>query len=98
MTIPLRTLSVMLAVVLLSVAALAETRGKALKRAEDEIRRINYTEAEKNYRRLLEKDQTDKDARRGLSFALVKQIRLQEAYENAAQVIAADPLNARAFA
>jgi tetratricopeptide (TPR) repeat protein len=94
----LRTLTVTLAVVLLSVAALAETRGKSLKRAEDEIRRVNFTEAEKIYRRLLEKDQTDKEARLGLSFALVKQIRLQEAYENAAQVISADPLNARAFA
>jgi predicted aspartyl protease len=88
----------LLAAVLLSVVALAETRGKALKRAEAEIRRINYAEAEKIYRRLLEKDQTDKDARLGLSFAMIKQIRLQEAFENAAQVIAADPLNARAFA
>jgi hypothetical protein len=43
--------------VLLSVVALAETRGKSLKRAEAEIRRINYAEAEKIYRRLLEKDQ-----------------------------------------
>jgi len=94
----LRILTVLLTVVLLSTAALAETRNKALKRAGGEIRKANYTEAEKIYRRLLEKDQTDKEARLGLSFALVKQIKLQEAYENAAQVIAADPLSSRAFA
>jgi len=94
----LRILTILLAAALLSASALAETRGKTLKRAADEIRKANYIEAEKIYRRLLEKDQTDKDARLGLSFALVKQIKLQEAYENAAQVIAADPINSRGFA
>jgi len=94
----LRILTVLLAVVLIPAAALAESRGKALKRADGEIRRANYIEAEKIYRHLLEKDQTDKDARLGLSFALVKQVKLQEAYENAAQVIATDPLSSRAFA
>jgi tetratricopeptide (TPR) repeat protein len=94
----LRILTVLLAAALLPVAASAETRGKSLKRAEGEMRKANFTEAEKIYRRLLDKDQTDKEARLGLSFALVKQIKLQEAYENAAQVIAADPLNSRGFA
>lgn len=98
MTTALRILTVALAAVLLSASALAETRGKALKRASGEIRKANFIGAEKIYRHLLEKDQTDKEARLGLSFALVKQIKLQEAYENAAQVIAADPLNPRAFA
>lgn len=98
----LRMLMVILAamtfVVALSFPTLAESRSKALKRAEKEMRAANFTEAEKIYRQLIEKDQTDKDARLGLSYALVKQIKLQEAYEQAAQVIAADPLNARAFA
>jgi len=94
----LRILTALSAAVLLSTSALAETRGKTLKRAEREIRKANFTEAEKIYRRLLEKDQTDKEARLGLSFALVKEVKLQEAYENAAQVIAADPLNSRGFA
>jgi tetratricopeptide (TPR) repeat protein len=94
----LRILTALSAAVLLSTSALAETRGKSLKRAESEMRKANFTEAEKIYRRLLEKDQTDKEARLGLSFTLVKQIKLQEAYENAAQVIAADPLNSRGFA
>jgi tetratricopeptide (TPR) repeat protein len=93
-----RILTVLLAAALLAVAASAESRGKSLKRAAGEIRKTNYIEAEKIYRRLLDKDLTDKDARLGLSFALIKQIKLQEAYENAAQVIAADPLNSRAFA
>src|SRR5262245_21701727 len=88
----------MVAAALLPVVASAETRGKSLKRAEREIRKANYVEAETIYRLLLEKDQTDKEARLGLSFALVKQIKLMEAYENAAQVIAADPLNSRGFA
>src|SRR5215475_1170867 len=94
----LRILTVLSAAVLLSTSAWAETRGKSLKRAESEIRKANFTEAEMIYRRLLEKDQTDKEARLGLSFTLIKQIKLQEAYETAAQVIATDPLNARAFA
>ena len=98
----LRMLMVILAamtfVVALSFPTLAESRSKALKRAEKEMRAANFTEAETIYRQLIEKDQTDKDARLGLSYALVKQIKLQEAYEQAAQVIAADPLNARAFA
>ncbi|MGH9836950.1 MAG: aspartyl protease family protein [Blastocatellia bacterium] len=94
----LRILMVSLVVASLPAMLLAETRGKSLKRAEGAIRKANFTEAEKIYRHLLEKDQTDKEARLGLSFALIKQIKLQEAYENAAQVIAADPLSARAFA
>ena len=91
-------LSVMTMVVALSLPTLAESRGKALKRAEKEIRAANFIEAEKIYRQLLEKDQADKDARLGLSFALIKQLKLQDSYEQAAQVIAVDPLNARAFA
>src|SRR5262245_66343821 len=87
----LRILTVLSTAVLLSVSAWAETRGKSLKRAANEIRKANFTEAEKIYRILLEKDQTDKEARLGLSFTLVKQIKLQEAYENVAQVIAVEP-------
>lgn len=92
------TLTVMALVVAVSVPALAESRGKALKRADKEMRNANFLEAEKIYLLLLEKDQADKDARLGLSYALMKQMKLQTAYEHAAQVISADPLNARAFA
>ena len=83
---------------LLSVAALAESRGKALKRAQGELRKANFDVAEKIFRELIAQDQSDKEARLGLSFALMKQLKLQDAYEQAAVVIAADPLNARGFA
>lgn len=92
------TLTVMALAVAVSFPALAESRGKALKRADKEMRAANFPEAEKIYLQLLEKDQADKDARLGLSYALMKQMKLQTAYEHAAQVISADPLNARAFA
>ena len=57
------TLATAMAVAVLSFPTLAETRGRALKRAEKEIRATNFAEAEKIYRQLLEKDQADKDAR-----------------------------------
>ncbi|HEX9003795.1 MAG TPA: aspartyl protease family protein [Blastocatellia bacterium] len=102
MKIALRTLTMFLALLALTAAislpAFAESRGKALKRAEKEIRAANYEQAEKIYIELLQRDQTDKEARLGLSFALIKQAKLQAGYEEAAQVIAADALNARAFA
>lgn len=82
----------------LGTMAFAESRGKALKRAEKETRAANFDQAEKIYRQLLEHDATDKEARLGLSFTLIKQTKLQEGYDEAAQVIAADSLNARAFA
>jgi len=82
----------------LSTTAFAESRGKAIKRAEKEVRSANFEQAEKIYRELIEHDQTDKEARLGLSFALLKQAKLQEGYDEAAMVIAADSLNARAFA
>lgn len=98
MKIALRLVLLSLVTAALCLAVLAESRGKSLKRAEGEIRKANFTQAEKIYRDLLEKDAADKEARLGLSFALIKQVKLQDAYENAAQVISADPLNARAFA
>jgi tetratricopeptide (TPR) repeat protein len=96
----LRLVMIVLVVMLVSpsAAVLAESRGKALKRAEKELRKANFGEAEKIYRELIERDQKDKDARLGLSFALIKQGKLQESFEQAAQVIAADPLSARAHA
>lgn len=75
---------------------LAESRGKALKRADRALRQGNFDEAEKIYRELVGRDEGDRAARLGLSFALVKLARLREAYAEAAQVGAADPLNGRA--
>ena len=47
---------------------------------------------------MLAKDAHDKEARLGLSFALLKQRLLQDAYDHAARVILADPLSSRAHA
>jgi tetratricopeptide (TPR) repeat protein len=96
----LRLVMIVLVVTLVSLPAAvrAESRGKALKRAEKELRQANFEEAEKIYRQLIEHDQKDKEARLGLSFALIKQGKLQDSFEQAAQVIAADPLSARAHA
>jgi len=82
----------------LSHPALGESRDKDLKRAEKEMKLANFTEAEKIYRQLLAQDQNDKVARLGLSFTLVKMSKFLESYQQAAQVIAADPLNSRAYA
>src|SRR5438093_11824541 len=97
MKFAIRVLLFLLLVGSLPNAALAETRAKALKRAEREIRNGNFDEAEKTYRHLVEHNQEDNVARLGLSFVLIKKIRLVEAYEEAARVIVADPLNGRAF-
>src|SRR5918912_973578 len=54
--------------------------------------------AEKLFREILTKDTGDKLARLGLSYSLLKLGNLQDAYDHAARVIAADPLSARAHA
>ena len=92
------TLLAILVCLSLSQSTLGESRDKALKRAEKELRLANFAEAEKIYRQLLEKDQNDKLARLGLSFTLVKVNKFLESFQQAAQVIAADPLNSRAYA
>ncbi len=85
-----------LASVFLLTSALAQTNAKALKRAEGEIRKGSLDLAEKTYRELLAQDATDKAARLGLSFVLLKQSKLQESYDLATAVLAAEPVNARA--
>jgi Flp pilus assembly protein TadD/predicted aspartyl protease len=67
-------------------------------RADRALRDGDFENAEKMFRELLAKDTHDKDARLGLSFALLKQRHLQDAYDQAARVILADPLSARAHA
>jgi len=75
----------------------AESRGKAIKRAEKEIRAGNFVQAESIFRTLIQKNQDDKEARLGLSLALLKQNKLIESFEQASQVVATDSLNGRAF-
>ncbi len=72
--------------------------GKAHRRANEALRSGDYETAEKQFREALAKDAYDKEARLGLSFALLKQRLLQDAYDHAARVILADPLSSRAHA
>ncbi len=71
---------------------------KARARAERALRDGDFENAEKMFRELLAKDARDKDARLGLSFALLKQRHLQDAYDQAARVLLTEPLSARAHA
>jgi predicted aspartyl protease/Flp pilus assembly protein TadD len=72
--------------------------GKHQTKGEKALRRGDYPLAEKIFRELLSKDAHDNQARLGLSFALLKQRSLQDAYDHAARVILLDPLSARAHA
>ncbi|HEX8117932.1 MAG TPA: aspartyl protease family protein, partial [Pyrinomonadaceae bacterium] len=67
-------------------------------RAERALREGEYALAERLFREMIDKDIGDKDARLGLSFSLLKQRRLRDAYEQASQALALDPLSARAHA
>lgn len=71
---------------------------KTRNRAERALREGDFEAAEKLFRELLGKDASDKTARLGLSYALLKRGHLQDAYDHAARVIANDPLSARAHA
>jgi len=83
----------------LTATGLATVRDeKARQRADKALRDGDYEGAEKMYRALLAKDAHDHQVRVGLSFSLLKQRRLQDAYDHAARVILAEPLSARAHA
>ena len=71
---------------------------KARVRAEKALHDGDFEHAEKIFRELLSKDAHDRSARLGLSFALLKQRRLQEAFDQAARVLVEEPLSARAHA
>jgi tetratricopeptide (TPR) repeat protein len=71
---------------------------KAYNKGYRALRKGDYTQAEKIFRELLEKDSKDIEARLGLSFTLLKQRSLQGAYDNAARVIMMDPLSSRGHA
>ncbi len=71
---------------------------KAQNRADKAIREGDFELAEKILRELIVKSNQDNEARLKLSFALLKQRRLQDAYDHAARVILVEPLSARAHA
>ncbi|HYN84756.1 MAG TPA: aspartyl protease family protein [Pyrinomonadaceae bacterium] len=79
-------------------ASLAEGRDKLLQRAERELREGNFEEAEKVFREALSKDKQSDEARLGLSRALLKQRKNQDAFDQAARVVAQDPLSPRGHA
>jgi predicted aspartyl protease/cytochrome c-type biogenesis protein CcmH/NrfG len=81
-----------------SLAAPASDNDKARNRAERALRAGDFERAEQMYRDILAKDDHDLEARLGLSRTLLKQRRAQEAFDNAARVIAVSPLSARAHA
>ncbi|CDM67059.1 aspartyl protease family protein [Pyrinomonas methylaliphatogenes] len=68
------------------------------KRAERAITEGDFAAAEKIYRELVERDGSNATARLGLSLALLKQRKLQEAFEQALHVVRNDPSSARAWA
>ena len=72
--------------------------GKTRRRADKALREGEYETAAKLFRELLADDVHDHQARLGLSFALLKQRLLRDAYDHAARVIMADPLSSRAHA
>lgn len=78
--------------------ALAEGKDKLIQRAERELRDGNFEEAERVFREALAKDKQSDAARLGLSRALLKQRKNQDAFDQAARVVAQDPLSARAHA
>jgi len=92
---------VLAAFVVLASLGAAPTRGAgdgARSRAERAARDGDFEAAEKIYRELLSKDSHDNGSRLGLSYALLKQRKNQDAYDKAARVVAVDPTSARAHA
>ncbi len=67
-------------------------------RAQRAAREGEFATAEQLFRELLAKDGKDADARLGLSYTQLKQRNLRDAYDNAARVIALDPVSPRAHA
>jgi len=80
------------------VSGVPVSSNKAHDKGDKALRRGDYQLAEKIFRELLGKDAHDNEARLGLSFALLKQRILQDAYDHAARVLLLDPLSARAHA
>jgi predicted aspartyl protease/Flp pilus assembly protein TadD len=81
-----------------SIKAVVFENEKARSRAEKALRAGDFEKAEQIYREILSKDDHDIEARLGLSRALLKQRRIQDSFDNAARVIAREPLSAKAHA
>lgn len=79
----------------LAGSALADNK-KAHQQAQKALRQGEFQRAEHIYRDILKKDDRDTAARLGLSKALLKLRRIQDAFDHAARVLAVEPLSARA--
>src|SRR5947209_3125179 len=97
--LPVVVASVLLAAVCVAgVRTASASGGKERDRAERALKEGEFAEAEKLYRELVVKDARDEKARLGLGLALLKQRKNQDAFDQAARVIATDPTSARAHA
>jgi predicted aspartyl protease/Flp pilus assembly protein TadD len=85
-------------VLIVTTIAFADKNNKQLDRAEKALKSGDFEHAEQIYRELLAKDDHDIDARLGLSRTLLKERRLQDAFDHAARVVAVQPLSARGHA
>ena len=82
-----------------AVSSLGEptaARDKARSRAERALREGEFETAEKLFREILSRDGANIDARLGLSYTLLKQRNIRDAYDHAARVLSVEPLSARA--
>jgi predicted aspartyl protease/thioredoxin-like negative regulator of GroEL len=77
-------------------SARAASGGKSRERAERAMKAGEFAEAEGLYRELVAKDARDSAARLGLSLALLKQRKNMDAYDQAARVLAVEPMSAHA--
>jgi predicted aspartyl protease len=80
------------------VAAAAAGGDKHREKARRALREGEFETAERMYREMVERDAKDLPARLGLSYAQLKQRNLRDAFDNAARVVAVDPLSPRAHA
>lgn len=74
-----------------------ENLRQMVKQAEKLKRRGNFPEAEKLFRRIVERSPQDSKAKLGLAYVLMKQKFLLDAYEIAYAIAKAEPKNASAF-
>lgn len=103
-TNPLAALSLAALVVCLMIGTglvpvtTVEAADKTRKQAERALRQGEYELAENLFRELLDRNANDKGAHLGLSFSLLKQRELREAFDHAQRAVAIDPRSARAHA
>jgi predicted aspartyl protease/Flp pilus assembly protein TadD len=84
--------------ILIGTYKIVAYQSKQIDQAASAIRDGEFKRAEKLYEEVLSKEVDNQEARLGLSFVLYKQRRYQDAYDQAAKVIVANPQSSRARA